>query len=869
MGAGKSSLVDELILRFLQDNPNINIGVLCVDPTRKRTGGALLGDRIRMNTLDSAQVFMRSFATRKSNQEISTAVKDSIQLLQAMHFDLIILESAGIGQGDTSIVPLCNKSLYVMTPEFGAVSQLEKIDMLDFANFIAINKFERFGSHDAYDAVCKQYQRNHLLFSRPLKTMPVFGTMASRFNDNGVSALYRDIARDFGFKCGNDEISKCSISYQKIIPNDRVQYLANISKCVREYHKWVDAQVVIMQKLCHLQGALAQLSKSEQRQCKKILNEKIRACQQQLDPEAIQALEAFKALKKSYQAEHYPISKTKTISLYTKTLSGLKLPKIALPNMDDDAELLRFCLLENAPGYFPFTAGVFPFLRHDESPQRMFAGEGDPSRTNERFHYLTKSQQAKRLSTAFDPVTLYGEDAAKRPDILGKVGNSGVSICTLDDMKVLYRGFDLCAPNTSVSMTINGPAPIILAMFFNTVIDQGVALFRKKHKKSPNAVQMKALKARALRRVRGTVQADILKEDQAQNTCIFATDFALKMMGDIQEWFIDHSVEHFYSVSISGYHMAEGGANPITQAAFTLANGFTYVEYYLARGLDINAFSRNLSFFFSISLDPECAVINRVARRIWAVTMRDRYGADHRSQKLKAHNQTSGRSLHAQEYDFNDIRTTLQALTALGDRANSLHTNAFDEAVTTPTEGSVRAAMAIQKIIEQEYGLYKCENFLQGAFVVEALTKLVEEAILVEFERISDRGGVLGAMEGAYQRSQIQQQSLYYEQLKSSGEYPIIGVNTFVNTDDNLTEKLNKLVLQRATNKEQAAQINRLQSFQSKHEMEAPKALRNLQDVAIRGDNLFTELMQTVKVCSLGQITQALYEVGGKYRRNM
>ena len=872
-GSGKSSLVDEILLRFSHAHPTLNIGVLCVDPTRKRSGGALLGDRIRMNSLHSARIFMRSFATREADQSISFALSGSIALLTSVGFDLIIIETAGIGQGDTAIVPLCDHTLYVMTAEYGAQSQLEKIDMLDYASLIVINKFEHRGAKDAYEEVCKQYQRNHQLFSKALGKMPVFGTIAARFNDDGVTALFQALARLLGFKLKAKSLKiKCSSAKQVIIPANRLFYLDEISHGIKKYHQWVADQVKIMEKCWQLESTLKQLSKEEQAVCKKVLTKKIAILKQQLDSQASIALQAFKKLQTAYEKDelvHQVNDKKQSIKLFNETLCGLKLPKIQLPNHSSEAELLRFTLLENAPGYFPFTAGVFPFLRGDESPRRMFAGEGDAAKTNKRFHFLTKGQKAKRLSTAFDSVTLYGEDAAKRPDIIGKVGTSGVSICTLDDMKILYQGFDLCAPNTSVSMTINGPAPVILAMFFNTVIEQQVALFKKQKKRAPRTKERKAISESALQRVRGTVQADILKEDQGQNTCIFATDFALRMMGDIQEWFVQQQIKNFYSVSIAGYHMAEAGANPICQVAFTLANGFTFVEYYLSRGLNINDFAPNLSFFFSIGLDPEYAVINRVARRIWAITMRDRYGANERSQKLKAHNQTSGRSLHAQEYHFNDIRTTLQALTALSDHCNSLHTNAFDEAITTPSEQSVRSAMAIQLIIEKEYGLYKCENYLQGSYVIETLTKLVEEAILAEFERLSERGGVLGAMERAYQRNQIQQQSLYYEQLKTTGDYPIVGVNTFTNPDAPLVDKIENLELTRSTETEQLLQIKRVNDFHAQHYAKVNQALEDLQAVAISGGNIFAELMKTVKVCSLGQITQALYAVGGKYRRNM
>ncbi|MCW5588212.1 MAG: cobalamin-dependent protein [Legionellales bacterium] len=869
-GAGKSSLADELVTRFLHDFQDKHIAILSVDPSRRRTGGALLGDRIRMNSLKNPRAFMRSFATRQVGCEISPALPDAIKLCQLAGFDLILVETAGIGQGDAAIVPLVDKTIYVMTAEYGAASQLEKIDMIDFANFIAINKYEHNGSEDALRAVRKQYQRNHKLFNDDLESMPVYGTIAAKFNDSGVTALYYDVIASLNKNTWQSHysqpLSKVTNAKTVVIPSQSARYLADIAQTIRDYHQQVEKEAQLVEAVWQLENSLKLIGENQ------TLQQKLQQIQQQIHPESHQALTQFDKIAEDYQQKEFTYhvrEKEFRVPLYHVSLSGLNIPKIALPRYRNPGDRLRWILKENVPGYFPYTAGVFPFRRNDEDPTRMFAGEGDAKRTNERFKFLSKNSPAKRLSTAFDSVTLYGEDPAKRPDIYGKVGTSGVSICTLEDMKLLYDGFDLCAPNNSVSMTINGPAPIILAFFLNTAIEQQAQLFIQQHNRQPNDQEYRELKAHALRNVRGTVQADILKEDQGQNTCIFAIDFALKMMGDIQEYFIEHQIRNFYSVSISGYHIAEAGANPISQAAFTLANGFTFVEYYLARGMNINEFAPNLSFFFSLSMDPEYAVINRVARRIWAIAMRDRYHADSRSQKLKAHIQTSGRSLHAQEIQFNDIRTTLEALTALYDNCNSLHTNSFDEAITTPTEESVRRALAIQLIINKEYGLYKNENATQGSFIIETLTDLVEEAILQEFERLSSRGGVLGAMELGYQRSKIQEESLYYERRKVSGEYPIVGVNTFINPDMDVHAETAKLELRRGTAEEKESQITRLEAFQTKHQAESSQALARLQKTVIENGNVFAELMETVKCCSLGQITQALFNVGGEYRRNM
>ena len=875
-GAGKSSLTDELIRRFLQEFPDKKLAILSVDPTKQKTGGALLGDRIRMNAIFNNRVFMRSLATRGSHTELSNSIGDVLDVVRAVGFDLILVETSGIGQGDAEITNYTDLSMYVMTSEFGAPTQLEKIDMIDYADLIAINKFERKGSEDALRQVQKQFQRSHELWDQNLDTMPVFGTIASQFNDLGTNSLFaalvEKINEKFGFSWQTSYEQFVKTQKQNIvIPNDRRYYLREISETVRNYHKQAEQQATLATKLYQLQGTKQQLPYSEVA-LNASIDLLIEGIETALSTESKQILKNWAKLKEAYAGDEL-ITKVRdkeirTI-LKTTSLSGLKIPKVSLPNFKDYGEILRWVYEENVPGEFPYTAGVFPFKRQGEDPKRQFAGEGTPERTNKRFHYLSKDDDAKRLSTAFDSVTLYGEDPHIRPDIYGKVGESGVSICSLEDMKKLYAGFDLCAPSTSVSMTINGPAPIILAMFMNTAIDQQVKKREAELGRTLTVDEFTETREKTLQVVRGTVQADILKEDQGQNTCIFSTEFALRMMGDIQQYFIDHKVRNYYSVSISGYHIAEAGANPISQLAFTLANGFTYVEYYLSRGMHIDDFAPNLSFFFSNGLDPEYTVIGRVARRIWAVTMRDKYGANDRSQKLKYHIQTSGRSLHAQEIDFNDIRTTLQALMALQDNCNSLHTNAYDEAITTPTEESVRRAMAIQMIITKEYGLAKNENPLQGAFIVEELTQLVEQAVLEEFDRINDRGGVLGAMETQYQRGKIQEESMYYEHLKHSGELPIIGVNTYLNPNPTSPEAINNMQIARASKEEKDLQIENLEKFKQAHAHASHQALERLKVVAKTGGNIFEELMETVKVASLGQITNALYEVGGQYRRNM
>ncbi|MGX9133120.1 fused isobutyryl-CoA mutase/GTPase IcmF [Rummeliibacillus sp. JY-2-4R] len=877
-GAGKSSLTDELIRRFLHEFPDKKIAIVSIDPTKQKTGGALLGDRIRMNAIFNNRVYMRSLATRNSHTELSAALGDILDIVKVAGFDLIMVETSGIGQGDAAITSVSDFSMYVMTAEFGAPTQLEKIDMIDFADLIVINKFERKGSEDALRQVQKQYQRSHELWNQDLDTMPVYGTIASQFNDKGTNSLFAALIQIINTKCGYDwqtsyELFAKTQKQNVIIPNDRRYYLREISETVRGYHKKSEQQVELARKLFQLEGTLKIVKeKSPEDALVQSLQQLINGIQDQLSTQSKQILENWETLKESYSGDELVTKvRDKEIRtlLTTTSLTGLKIPKVVLPKFVDYGEILRWVYAENVPGSFPYTAGVFPFKRQGEDPKRQFAGEGTPERTNRRFHYLSKDDDAKRLSTAFDSVTLYGEDPDERPDIYGKVGESGVSICSLDDMKKLYAGFDLCAPSTSVSMTINGPAPIILAMFMNTAIDQQVQLREKELGRTLTVEEFTETRAKTLNVVRGTVQADILKEDQGQNTCIFSTEFALRMMGDIQQYFIDQKVRNYYSVSISGYHIAEAGANPISQLAFTLANGFTYVEYYLSRGMNIDDFAPNLSFFFSNGLDPEYSVIGRVARRIWAVTMRDLYGANERSQKLKYHIQTSGRSLHAQEIDFNDIRTTLQALMALHDNCNSLHTNAYDEAITTPTEESVRRAMAIQMIITKEHGLTKNENPLQGAFIIEELTKLVEDAVLAEFDRINDRGGVLGAMETQYQRGKIQEESMYYEHLKHSGELPIVGVNTYLNPNPPSEEAINSMEIARASKEEKDSQIQNLRNFQQQHAEEAKIALQQLKETAKVGGNLFKELMETVKVASLGQITNALYEVGGQYRRNM
>lgn len=874
-GAGKSSLTDELVRRFVHDFTDKKIAVLSIDPSKQKTGGALLGDRIRMNAVHHPRAFMRSLATRRTRTELSAAIHEAIAVMKKAGYDLILVETSGIGQGNADVVQISDLSVYVMTSEFGAPSQLEKIEMLDYADLVAINKFDRKGSEDALRDVKKQYRRNHQLFHEPDDAIPVYGTMASRFNDPGTNLFYRALIDRLTQKMNLSWQSSMDVSQQKmeirhIIPPERTHYLRDISNTVRKYHEESRQQAEIASQLYQLNGTKQLLNETENKdELTAQIDQLIQHMEQNLSPENKKALSDWPAIQEKYRQEEF-VTKVRDkeirTPLFTETLSGSRIPKIALPKYKDWGERLRWLHKENLPGYFPFTAGVFPLKRADEDPKRQFAGEGTPERTNKRFHYLSKNDTAKRLSTAFDSVTLYGEDPDYRPDIYGKVGESGVSICTLEDMKKLFAGFDLCAPSTSVSMTINGPAPIILAMFFNTAVEQQIEKFRQEQGREPSAKEADEIRARTLKTVRGTVQADILKEDQGQNTCIFSTEFALKMMGDIQQYFIDHEVRNYYSVSISGYHIAEAGANPITQLAFTLANAFTYVEYYLSRGMKIDDFAHNLSFFFSNGLDAEYSVIGRVARRIWAIVMKKLYGANERSQKLKYHIQTSGRSLHAQEIDFNDIRTTLQALMAIYDQCNSLHTNAYDEAITTPTEESVRRAMAIQLIITKELGLAKNENSLQGSFIIDELTDLVEEAVLKEFERISDRGGVLGAMETQYQRGKIQEESLYYEMKKHSGELPIIGVNTF--ESPNPVEDY-EIELTRATPEEKETQIMNLRQFQEKHREEAERALQRLKQVAQENGNIFAELMETVKVASLGQITQALYEVGGQYRRNM
>jgi len=875
-GSGKSSLTDELIRRFrLDQEDRLRIAVIAIDPSRRKTGGALLGDRIRMNAINHPGVYMRSLATRETGSEISGALPQIIAVCKAAGFDLIVVETSGIGQGDAAIAPLVDASLYVMTPEFGAATQLEKIDMLDFADFVAINKFDRKGAEDALRDVRKQYQRNHQAFQRAPEEMPVFGTIAARFNDDGVTALYQALLpklQEKGLEAGPGTLPRVSGTRSSgaavIVPAARVRYLAEIAETMRGYHRHAEEQSRIARERQQLRGA--KLLMEGRGKDISAFDDVIAWKDGQLDPRSRKLLDMWPRTVQTYAQDEYKVrirDKEICTRLVHTTLSGTKIRKVALPRFEDEGEILRWQMKENLPGSFPFTAGVFAFKRENEDPTRMFAGEGDPFRTNRRFKKLSEGMPAVRLSTAFDSVTLYGCDPDERPDIYGKVGNSGVSIATLDDLKVLYSGFDLCAPSTSVSMTINGPAPVILAMFFNTAVDQQLEKFKADNEREPTEDEAEKIREWVLSTVRGTVQADILKEDQGQNTCIFSTEFALKMMGDIQEYFVHHNVKNFYSVSISGYHIAEAGANPISQLAFTLANGFTYVEAYLARGMHIDDFAPNLSFFFSNGMDPEYSVIGRVARRIWAVAMKSRYGANERSQKLKYHIQTSGRSLHAQEMAFNDIRTTLQALIAVYDNCNSLHTNAYDEAITTPSEESVRRAMAIQLVINKEWGLAKNENPNQGAFIIEELTDLVEEAVLKEFEAISSRGGVLGAMETGYQRGKIQEESLYYEMKKHDGSYPIVGVNTFRNPHGDVIPE--KLELARSTEDEKQGQIRRLREFQRRHVTEAPAMIARLKQAAIANENLFAVLMDAVRVCSLGQITQTLFEVGGQYRRNM
>ncbi|HLA64608.1 MAG TPA: methylmalonyl-CoA mutase family protein, partial [Rhodothermales bacterium] len=924
---------DELVRRFLNDFPDLHLAVLSVDPTRKKTGGALLGDRIRMNALygeHAGRVYMRSFATRQAHRATSGALREAIGVCRAAGFDVVLVETAGIGQSDTEVAELVDVSLYVMTQDFGAPTQLEKIGMLDVADLVALNKFERRGSQDALRDIRKQVQRNRTAFGQGPDSMPVFPTMASRFNDPGVSRLYLgllDLLNErHGFGRTSNLFEKETLpepdpSKQAVIPPDRQRYLAEIAGACRDYRSGAEEQVEIARKWGQALGAQQQVESwgpEDAAQVGERLGQMAAHWWGKLDPRSRAILDGWDAIDAQYRSDalvYHVRGKEVRQPLYHETLAGTKVPRVALPRTEDPGERLRFALTENLPGFFPYTAGVFPLKREGEDPTRMFAGEGTPERTNRRFHLVSAGMPAKRLSTAFDSVTLYGRDPDERPDIYGKVGTSGVSVCTLDDMKRLYSGFDLCNPKTSVSMTINGPAPMILAMFMNTAIDQQAEAFLRDRGRWGDALTVIAnqieqpryvpyassglpegndgfglgllgttarelvewgvlteeehaeVRAQALTSVRGTVQADILKEDQAQNTCIFSTEFALRVMGDVQQFFVDHGVRNFYSVSISGYHIAEAGANPISQLAFTLSNGFTYVEYYRSRGMDINAFAPNLSFFFSNGMDAEYTVLGRVARRIWSVAMRDRYGANERSQMMKYHVQTSGRSLHAQEIQFNDIRTTLQALLAIYDNANSLHTNAYDEAITTPTEESVRRAMAIQLIINRELGLAKNENPLQGAYIIDELTDLVEAAVLAEFDRISDRGGVLGAMETMYQRGKIQEESMLYEQRKHTGELPIVGVNTF--RSPNADTATHEVELMRGTDEEKQRQLEGVRSFQARHVDAAPDALVRLQAVAREGGNLFEELMDTVQVCSLGQITEALFEVGGQYRRNM
>ena len=914
-GSGKSSLVDELVRRFLIDFKDKTLAIVSVDPSKRKTGGALLGDRIRMNAIKNDRVYMRSLATRQSNLALSKHVNEALEILKAANYDLIILETSGIGQSDTEIMEHSDAALYVMTPEFGAATQLEKIDMLDFADIVAINKFDKRGALDALRDVKKQYVRNHQLWSAKHEDLPVYGTIASQFNDPGMNALYRALMDKIVENTDAELNSTFEVTEEMsekiwVIPPKRTRYLSEIAESNREYDSWVDKQVEVAEKLYGyhkvLENTSDTLRDSIQEEMDKLLLD--------LDPHNWKIIQGWEDKKKLYQDDIYSFKvrdKVIEIKTHTRSLSQSDIPKVSVPKYRSWGDVLKWNLQESFPGEFPFTAGIYPFKREGEDPTRMFAGEGGPERTNKRFHYVSAGLPAKRLSTAFDSVTLYGNDPGVRPDIYGKIGNAGVSICCLDDAKKLYSGFDLALASTSVSMTINGPAPMLLGFFMNAAIDQqcekyikenglegdvekallrkweGNGLKRPRYQEELPAGNdglglmllgitgdevlpaniYNEIKIKTISVVRGTVQADILKEDQAQNTCIFSTEFALRLMGDVQQYFIDQKIRNFYSVSISGYHIAEAGANPITQLAFTLSNGFTYVEYYLSRGMDINAFGPNLSFFFSNGIDPEYAVIGRVARRIWAKALKKKYGADSRAQKLKYHIQTSGRSLHAQEIDFNDIRTTLQALYAIYDNCNSLHTNAYDEAITTPTEESVRRAMAIQLIINRELGLAKNENPLQGSFIIDDLTDLVEEAVLLEFDRITERGGVLGAMETMYQRSKIQEESLYYETLKHTGEFPIIGVNTFLSSKGSPTVLPREVI--RATEEEKEYQISMLNELHKVGASTGEKALKKVQEAAITNKNMFTELMEASKHCSLGQITDALFEVGGQYRRNM
>jgi len=883
-GAGKSSLTDELVIRLLNDLADIRVGILSCDPSRRKTGGALLGDRIRMNAIETPRVFMRSIAVRRTSMELPVALPDAVDILKRAGYDLIIVETAGIGQGASNIIDLSDLSIYVMTSDYGAATQLEKIDMLDYADIIVVNKFDKEGSDDALRDVRKQVQRNRKAWETPAGDLPVFGTIASKFNDDGATAFYRYLLDRISEKTGvafQSRIpameNRTSTSKTIFVPPERTRYLSEIADCVRRYHRTTGDQADQLRTTWHLKQAVSALAGDDALSgdtsalLEKLRQEKANA-ESALDESARRCMDQWKHIKQTYSEDDlvYQVRDREIrVPLFTTSLSGTRIPKIALPAWSDPGDIYTWMRRENVPGRFPFTAGVFPVKRTDEDPTRMFAGEGDPARTNRRFKLLSGAYPANRLSTAFDSVTLYGFDPDTRPDIYGKVGTSGVSVCSIEDVKVLYDGFDLAAPNTSVSMTINGPAPIMLAMFLNAAIDQRVDQFTAERGRAPDAAEAAEIRTSVLSCVRGTVQADILKEDQGQNTCIFSVDFALKMMGDIQEYFIQNDVRNFYSVSVSGYHIAEAGANPISQLAFTLANGFTYVEYYLSRGMPIDSFAPNLSFFFSSGMDPEYSVIGRVARRIWAVALKELYGAAERSQMLKYHIQTSGRSLHSQEIQFNDIRTTLQALYAIYDNCNSLHTNAYDEAVTTPSEESVRRSLAIQMIINKELGQAKNENVNQGSFYIEQLTDLVEEAVLAEFDRITARGGVKGAMERGYQRSRIQDESLHYEQLKHSGELPLVGVNMFLNPNADETDAISKLELARATEAEKQSQLDRRAAFVAQNNDKSPEALARLKQVALAGENIFAELMETVRCCTLGQITGALYEVGGKYRRNM
>ena len=919
-GAGKSSLIDEIVRRYLNSNPDKTIGIVSVDPSRRKTGGALLGDRIRMNSINHENVFMRSLATRGANLAVSPYVQDAIDILKTANFDMIILETSGIGQSQTEIIEHSDLSIYVMTPEYGAPSQLEKIDMLDFADIIVINKFDKFGALDALRDVKKQVQRNRVAFDKSLDDMPVFGTTASQFNDDGVNTFFvylmqkvNELGKRQFYVPDYSDITKQEITY--IVPPERRRYLSEIAETIRNYNKETEEKRKKAQFLYGLDKTISYLQQNNgDTETIDKLKAEFKALYDTLDYESRKILETWQDRKTAFQKDVFIYkvrNKEIKVQTYIESLSHSKIPKIAVPKYDDWGEILRWNLQENFPGFFPYTAGVFPFKREGEDPTRMFAGEGGPERTNKRFHYVSAGMPASRLSTAFDSVTLYGEDPSERPDIYGKIGNSGVSVSSLDDAKRLYSGFKLSDAKTSVSMTINGPAPIMTAYFFNAAIDQECEIYIKENGLE-NEVKQKIIdfyksrnseppiyraelpsghnglgllllgitgdkilpkeiyqeiKERTLKVVRGTVQADILKEDQAQNTCIFSIDFSLKLMGDMQDYFIKNGIRNFYSVSISGYHIAEAGANPITQLALTLSNGFTYVEYYLARGMDINDFAPNLSFFFSNGLDPEYSVIGRVARRIWAKAIKLKYGGNERSQKLKYHIQTSGRSLHSQEIEFNDIRTTLQAVYAIFDNCNSLHTNAYDEAITTPTEESVRRALAIQLIINKEYGLAKNQNPLQGAFIIEELTDLVEEAVLIEFDRLTARGGVLGAMETMYQRNKIQEESMYYEQKKLSGEMPIIGVNTFLSKEGSPIQVPDEVI--RATEQEKQNQLNSVKEFHKVWEKEATEALENLKKVAERHENVFEAIMEAAKYCTIGQISSALYNVGGQYRRNM